>query len=110
MDLRTYVILMHVSQFLGLVIPFGSIIAPLILWAVKRTESSDVDEHGKEILNFQITYSIYTLISFVLIFVLIGILLAPIVFIAELVCIIVGIVNASNGKLYRYPLTIRFIK
>lgn len=100
---------MHFAQFSGLVIPFGSIIAPLILWAMKRNISGQIDEQGKEILNFQISFAIWSVISFVLIFFLIGILVMPIVLVTELILVIVGIVKASNLQPYRYPLTIRFI-
>lgn len=109
-DVRTYVIIMHVSQFVGLVIPFGSIIAPLIMWAMKRSDSEQVETHGKEIMNFQISFALWTVVAFVLIFLLVGILLLPIVLIGELVCVVIGIIKASNGELYQYPLTIRFIK
>jgi uncharacterized Tic20 family protein len=62
------------------------------------------------VLNFQITYTIYSLIAGALCFVLIGFLILPIVLIVWLVCIIIAAVKTSNGETYRYPATIRFLQ
>ena len=48
-------------------------------------------------------------VSFVLIFLLVGFLLLPIVGIWWLVFTIIGSVKSANGELYRYPLTIRMV-
>lgn len=43
-DERTLAMLSHLSTFAGYVIPFGNIIAPLVIWQVKKDESSYVAE------------------------------------------------------------------
>jgi hypothetical protein len=91
-------------------IPFASIIAPLIIWLLKRDTSPYVDEHGKEALNFQISIAIYGIVVFVLCFVIIGFLLIPVLFIADLVFMIMAAVKANDGQSYRYPATIRLVK
>ena len=83
---------------------------PLVIWLVKRADSPEIDSTGKEVLNFQITYTIYSLIAGALCFVLIGFLILPIVLIVWLVCIIIAAVKTSNGETYRYPATIRFLQ
>ena len=83
---------------------------PLVIWLVKRADSPEIDSTGKEVLNFQITYTIYSLIAGALCFVLIGFLILPIVLIVWLVCIIIAAVKTSNGEAYRYPATIRFLQ
>jgi uncharacterized Tic20 family protein len=106
-------------MFIG--VPFGHIIGPLIIWLTKKGDSLAVDEHGKESLNFQISWSLYlvlfTAVTVSLMFVLIGFLFVPVLIAAaclgpllDLVFIIVASVKASNGEIYRYPLTIRFLK
>lgn len=90
-------------------IPFGNVIAPLVLWLWKRDKHPGVDLHGKEVVNFQISMSIYMLLAGLSIFLVIGIVLLPAVIVTNLVLIIVASVKASRGELYRYPLTIRFI-
>lgn len=100
----------HLSAFAGYLLPFGHIIGPLIVWLIKGKQSPQVDRHGKEALNFQISMTIYLLISAVLVFAVIGIFLLAILSIADFILIIVAAVKTRSGEYYRYPLTIRFIK
>ena len=108
-DERNWGMLCHLSMFAGLIIPFGSIIAPLVIWLIKREEMPFVDYNGKEALNFQINYLIAFLISFALMSVVIGFLLVAIVGIACLVFSITAIVKSSKGEYYRYPYIFRLI-
>ena len=66
-------VLCQLLQFAGVVFPFGSLIAPLILWLLKRNESAFLDEIGKEVVNFQISLIAYSFVCGLLVFVLIGI-------------------------------------
>ncbi len=109
-DERTWGMLAHLSALLGyLVLPFGNIIAPLVIWLVKKDESQFVADQAKESLNFQISLLIYAVISGVLIFVIIGIFLLGALYILGIVMTIIGTIKANNGESYRYPLTIRLI-
>ena len=54
--------LIHVSAFAGLFFPFGNIITPLIAWQTLKDRSPYLDHHGKEAVNFNISYSIYILV------------------------------------------------
>lgn len=51
---------MHLAGIAGMIFipPAGNIIAALVVWLIKRNESSFLNETGKEALNFQITLSI----------------------------------------------------
>lgn len=89
---------------------FAGIWVPLIIWLLKKDSHPFVSRSGAEALNFQISYHLYMLISGALVFVLIGFVLLPIVFLAWLVLTIVGTVKASSGSEFRYPLTIRLIQ
>lgn len=109
-DEKTFGMLAHLSALSGVIIPFGNIIGPLIIWMMKKDQSWFVNEQGKEALNFQISITIYMLISGVLIMVLIGILLMPIVGLFALIMIVIASLKANQGEMYRYPLTIRLIK
>jgi uncharacterized protein len=103
-------VVMQLLGFAGFVLPFGNIIAPLVLWLIKRTESPLLDRTGKEVLNFQISYTIYAAIAGVLCFVLIGLLILPIIFILWIIFMIIAAVKTGNGEEYRYPLTIRILQ
>ena len=101
----------HFLSFAGLIgIPFGNILGPLVLWAIKKDEMPSVNEHGKESINFQISMTIYTIIAGLSILIAIGIVLLPAIIVLNIVLVIIAGVKAANGEFYRYPLTIRFIK
>ena len=109
-DEKTWAMLAHISAVAGFVFPFGNIIGPLLIWILKKEDLPFVDDQGKEALNFQISITIYVLISLVLVFVLIGIPILIIIGIFALIMIIIAAINSYDGKYYRYPLTIRVIK
>lgn len=101
----------HLAALSGFVIPLGNVLGPLIMWLIKKDTMPLVDQHGKEALNFQITVTIAMLISFLLMFVLIGIVLVFVVGIGALVLTIIAAVKVSNGQFdYKYPFAIRLIK
>src|SRR5437879_6939609 len=109
-DVRTWCVLCHASALLGLFFHFlGQLGGPLIVWLVKRGDSPEIDAHGKESLNFQISMLIYDAIAAILCFVLIGIPILIALWVLNTVFVIIASVKASEGKLYRYPFTIRLI-
>ncbi|WP_312472616.1 DUF4870 domain-containing protein [Neobacillus sp.] len=92
---------------LGLFFP---VIAPLIIWLIKKDESSYIDYHGKEYFNFAISYFIYSIIASILVIVIIGIFLLWALGIAVLIFTIIAAVKAYEGNEYRFPLIFRLIK
>ena len=115
-DARMWAMFCHLAGLAGYLIPLvGNIVAPLIIWQIKKDELPFVDEQGKEAVNFQISMSLYALIGIVLCAVTcIGAVLIPVVGIVvgifDMVFLLIAAVKANNGQHYRYPLTIRFIK
>jgi uncharacterized Tic20 family protein len=110
-DVRTWNVLCHATALAGFFVPWaGHILGPLIVWLAKRSDSPEIDENGKESLNFQISMLIYNVIAGVLCLVLIGFIILAILHILNLVLVIVASIQASEGKFYRYPLAIRLIK
>lgn len=103
-------IIVHVASFAGYLIPFGSILGPLIVWLMKRDEIPFVDECGRNCLNFKISMFIWVMVSFVLMFIGIGFLLLGILAIVDIVLTIIAAMKASEGVCYKYPLSITFIK
>ena len=108
-DERTLAMFCHLSTFAVHVFPLGNIVAPLILWLVKKDTSPFLDYHGKQVLNFQISLIIWAIVSFILAFVIIGIFFLIALYIMDLVCTIIGAIKAQNGEYYVYPLTFQFI-
>jgi uncharacterized protein len=117
---NTWALLIHLSALLHLVgatFPGANVVGPLILWLIKRHESPYLDEVGKRVLNFQISWAIYFAILWaltaVLVWVLIGFFLLPVIgilAIAWLVITIIGAIKESNREPYRFPWTIEFLK
>ena len=110
MQERQWALICHLSALSGYVIPFGNLIAPIIIWSMKKDEFPMVDAHGKAVINFQISITIWIIISGVLIILLIGIPLLILLAILQVVFVIIGAIKADNGELYKYPLSIQFIK
>jgi len=100
----------HLSALSGFIIPFGSILGPLIIWQIKKNEMPLVDDQGKEALNFQITMAIAFCVCLILVFVLIGIVLIWIVGLFDLIMTVIAAIKANNGERYRYPFTLRLIE
>ena len=109
-DENMWAMFCHLSALVGFVIPFGNIIAPLIIWTLKKDEYPHVNDQGKEAINFQLSITVYILISVVLVFVVIGIPLLIILGIFSLIMTVIAALNANDGNKYRYPFTIKFIK
>ena len=143
-EARNWAMLCHLSSLLwfplalvGLAIPIANIVGPLIIWLIKKNDSEFIDINGKESLNFQISFTIYGIILFVISAVLLfiylifagisatndigflaifgGVLggiwlvfLLVIIGLVQLVLVIFASVKAYRGQIYRYPFTIRF--
>ena len=100
-DEKTMALLSHILTFVA------PLLAPLIIWLIKKDESAFVASHAKESLNFQITM---ILVVIILCITIIGILLLWVVGILSLIWVIIATIRASEGKLYKYPLSLRLIK
>jgi uncharacterized Tic20 family protein len=107
---RNMAMLCHLLTFTGYLVPLANFIAPLVLWFTKKDESQFIDEHGKQMLNFQISVFIWTILCVPLCFIIIGFFLLFALFVVDLVCTIIGAVKAQNGEYYTYPITIQFLR
>lgn len=110
-NVRTWSALCHASALLGVFLHFpGHIFGPLIVWLVKRGDSPEIDAHGKEALNFQISMLIYNAVAVVFCLILIGFAFLIVLWVLNAVFSIIAAIKASDGEFYRYPMTIRFIQ
>lgn len=99
----------HFLAFAGIIVPFGAIIGPLVLWLIKKDQSEFINYHGKEAINFSITMTIVVVVCAILIMAVVGILLLPLALMLWLVFIIVAGIKANEGEYYRYPFSLRLI-
>ena len=80
-DERTWGMLAHLTAFSGFLVPLGNVIAPLVVWLVKRDQSEFVADQGKEALNFNISVLLAGVVCGILVWIFIGILLGVALFI-----------------------------
>ncbi|MEM9411171.1 MAG: DUF4870 domain-containing protein [Planctomycetota bacterium] len=107
-DANTWALILHLSQFATYLIPFAGIIAPLVIWQIKKDQMPIIDAHGKIVANWMISVFIYTIISIILMFVVVGIFMLWILGFLVLIFPIIGAVKAASGEVWRYPLSINF--
>ncbi len=102
-----YIMLMHLSQLAIWIIPIIGVIVPILMWTLNKDNNVAVDKHGKNILNFTISYAIYAV---ALTIIIIGIPFLVVLFAIYAIALIIATVKASNGEYWKYPLSINFIK
>jgi uncharacterized Tic20 family protein len=110
-DARQWAMFLHLSQLAGFtVLPLLGLLAPIIIWQLKKEQYPSIDEHGKAVVNWIISELIYGAIGFMLLFVVIGFPILGVLGILGLVFPIIGGIKANNGELWHYPMTITVIK
>ena len=107
---RQWAMFAHIGTFSSMFIPLGNIIAPIVVWQIKKHESDFVVEQAKESLNFQITLMIYSLISLLLCIIIIGFFLIFALVIFGLIMVIIASIRTNDGEDFQYPMTLRLFK
>ena len=110
-DARTMAMACHLASVVGYVIPFGSVIGPLIVWIMKRDDHPFIDRNGKEALNFNISIMIWAVIGVILLFCFwLGLIILIPLGLFHIVMMIIASIKAYSGEEYSYPLTFRLVK
>ncbi len=109
-DDRTWGSLAHVSALCGMLIPFGSLLGPLIIWRTRGQRTPFVGDQALEAVNFNISVAIGFVVCLALVWLLIGILMVFALVIYWIVMTVVATLKAGEGHTYRYPLSLRLIK
>lgn len=128
---NTYCFLIHISVLLGFIHAVLGLITPIILWTLNKEKNQNVNQHGKNVLNWILSFAVYLSICLIIIFPLnrllhlslnfsfnfsspmslfSGFVPITILMILNIIFIIIGAFKASSGKIWRYPLSIRFLK
>ncbi|TVS10722.1 MAG: DUF4870 domain-containing protein [Wenzhouxiangella sp.] len=109
-ETRTWALILHLSVLSGLIVPMAGLIVPVVIFILKKDQIPGLTPHGYVVFNWMISVLIYALVSFILIFIGIGVLLILVLAILSLVFPIIGAVKASEGEVWSYPLSIKFFK
>lgn len=126
-----YCFLIHISVLLGFIHVVLGFITPVILWTLNREKHQSVDQHGKNVLNWILSFTIYLSICLIIVFPLnkllhlslnfsynfsspislfSGFIPITILMILNIIFVVIGGLKASTGKVWRYPLSIKFLK
>ena len=106
---RLWAMLAHLLSFVAAYIALG-FVAPLVVLLVFGPRSAYVRAQAVESLNFNLSWLLYAIVGGILLIVGIGLLILIALGIAYVVLIVIASIRANNGELFRYPLTIRFVR
>ena len=109
-ECRNWAMILHFSLLAGYIVPLAGLVAPIIIWQIKKDELPGIDAHGKVVVNWLISAFIYAVIFTALIIVIIGIPLLIALGLLSIIYPIIGGVKANEGKLWKYPLTFQILK
>ena len=109
---RKWMLLLHAIPFLGLIIPFGNILFPLFVWIHKANDNKTYDNHGRAVVNFHCSITLYFIISLLLFFPFPGInfFLTGAVVLFGIITTIANLMSALNKGTFKYPLSISFLR
>ncbi|MGI2312282.1 DUF4870 domain-containing protein [Staphylococcus cohnii] len=101
---KNWAIIMWILNF------FTSFIGPVLIWLMKKDESAYLNQQGKNCLNLIIFYSIYIVISTILIPIVISAIFLLVIGIATVAYNILGVIAYINRIDFRVPFTFKFLK
>ena len=110
---RTWETACHLSALILIAgIPAANVLAPLIIWIIRKNQSPGTDRHGRAVLNFQLAMTLYFLILFLLSKITVlavpaGICLRVWAYL-NILFILRGGYRAAKNDLFKYPFSIRF--
>lgn len=111
-DARTAAVLAHLSAPIAAVVSVGwlSMVGPLVVWVVYKDRDPVVRQAAAGAFNFNLAFWLVYLVSWILIFTVVGavvgIPLLVVGFVIAAVCHVLGAVKASRGEPYHYPFQI----
>jgi len=107
---RQLLVLTHLSQLVTLILGFGSLILPLILWFTQKDRIYQMDDHGKTIINFQLSLVVLYIVCVPLILLFgLGFLGWFILGLISIVYPVINAIKVSNGEYPDYPFSFNFI-
>jgi len=109
---RKWMLLLHGSPFVGLIIPFANILFPLFLWIHKAEDNPIYDAHGRAVINFHCTMTLLLIISLLAFFPFPGYNFfgTGAVLLFGIMMSIKNLISALNSQTYYFPLSIPFLK
>ena len=107
---RQWAMFLHLSLLAGFIVPLGGLVLPIVIWQIKKAELPGIDVHGKIVVNWIISKFLYAVGCVILVLAIVGIPLLIALMVLMVVFPIIGAVKANDGKVWKYPLSIPFLK
>ena len=101
---------LHLSQLANFLIPIAGLVAPVVIWQLKKDQMPALDPHGKNVVNWMISSIIYACIGALLLLVFVGFFVLLALGVCGVVFPIIAGIKGNNGEVWKYPLTISFLK
>ncbi|MGN9768695.1 DUF4870 domain-containing protein [Micromonospora sp. SD12] len=113
-DDKNWALIAHFGGAVGVIVGGGLLgwLAPLIALMARGQQSPTARAHAVAALNFQLTWTIVGVLSWVVTLITCGVLffVPMLVWLVPLIFGIIGGVKANEGVLYRYPMTYSFTR
>lgn len=100
----------HLSTYLGLILPFGNIVAPFGVWLGQRKASPYIRQHAAEAFNFQASITVYLLAAGIIFRESIYQALSSLATLFVVIVVLLAAYAALQGREYRYPLALRILR
>jgi uncharacterized Tic20 family protein len=107
---RQWAMFLHLSLLAGHLVPYAGLVLPIVIWQMKKSEMPGLDAHGKNVVNWIISFVTYSAICGLLFFIVIGIPLLIALGVIGLIFPIIAALKASNGEVWKYPLSFTILK
>jgi uncharacterized Tic20 family protein len=107
---RQWAMFLHLSLLAGFLVPMAGLIAPILIWQLKKNDLPGIDVHGKNALNWIISALIYAAVCVILIFAIIGIPLLIALGLVGIIFPVIAAIKANNGEVWKYPMSITIIQ
>lgn len=107
---RQWAMILHLSQLAGYAVPLAGLIVPILIWQLKKEDMPELDTHGKIVVNWIISEFLYLVVCVLLTFVGVGVILLVVLAVLAIAFPIIGGIKASNGEVWKYPLSMPFFK
>ncbi len=109
-ETRRWAFLLHLSVLAGFAVPIAGLIVPIIIWQLKKPELPGIDAHGINAMNWIMSLMLYSAVGIVLVFAIIGIPILMALGTVAIVFPIIAAIKANSGEVWKYPLSISFLK
>jgi len=107
---RLWGMFLHLSVFTGYAVPILGLLAPILIWQIKKETLPQIDEHGKHLVNWLISLLIYGATCALLSLIVIGIPLLILLGLLSIIFPIIAGIKANQGEVWKYPLSISFLQ